>query len=208
MQISFMPKEPKFFGLFDRQAQNMYASAKFFNELVSSGKFNDDNVAKMHKMEQEGDIISHEITDTLNRTFITPFDREDIFTLSNHIDNIVDGIDAITKRMGLYKLTEPDIYMKQFSVIIEQAAHALCEAVHHLKNTKNRTSICDYCLEVNRLENMADQVRATAIGNLFDNSKDAIYVIKWKEMYETAEYAVDTCEHTAKAIQSILVKQA
>ncbi|MCX6111719.1 MAG: DUF47 family protein [Proteobacteria bacterium] len=208
MQISLMPREPKFFELFNRQAQNMYTTAKLFNELVTTGNFNEDTVAKMHKLEQEGDILTHEITDTLNRTFITPFDREDIFTLANHIDNIVDGIDAITKRMGLYKLTTPDSYMKQFSVILEQSCHALYEAINHLKNTKNRTRICDYCLEVSRLENMADQVRSSAIGELFEKSKDAIHVIKWKEMYETAEYAVDTCEHTAKAIQSILVKQA
>jgi predicted phosphate transport protein (TIGR00153 family) len=208
MQISLMPKEYKFFDLFNKQSHNMYTAAKLFNELVTTGNFNEDTVAKMHKLEQEGDILTHEITDTLNRTFITPFDREDIFTLANHIDNIIDAIDGITKRMGLYKLTTPDAYMKQFSVIIEQSCHALHEAVNCLKNTKHRTRICDYCLEVGRLENAADQVRSMAIGDLFDKTTDAIQVIKWKEMYETAEYAVDTCEHTAKAIQSILVKQA
>ncbi|MEI6079276.1 MAG: DUF47 family protein [bacterium] len=208
MQFSLMPKEPKFFDLFNKQAQNMYTAARLFNELVTSGNFSEDNVSKMHKIEQEGDILTHEISDMLNRTFITPFDREDIFDLANNLDNVVDAIDAITKRMGLYKLTTPDVYMKQFSVIIEQSSHALYQAVHHLKNTKQRTRICDHCHEVSGLENAADQVRATAIGELFDKEKDPILVIKWKEMYENAEYAVDECEHTAKTIQAILVKQA
>jgi uncharacterized protein Yka (UPF0111/DUF47 family) len=112
-------KEMKFFKLFNQQAENMYAAAKFFNELVTSGNFNEDTVATMHRIEHEGDILCREISVMLNKTFITPFDREDIYLLSNNLDNVVDAIDAITKRMGLYKLTKPDVHLKQFAVLID-----------------------------------------------------------------------------------------
>jgi len=202
-----MPKEYKFFDLFNKEAENVYLASRYFNELVTKGDFNEDTVAKMHKLEREGDIISHEISDVLNKTFITPFDREDIFLLSNNLDNVLDAIDAITKRMGLYKLTTPDNYMKQFAVVIEQSCAALVDAVKCLDNTKNRTRIREYCLEINRLENVGDQLRENAISDLFEKVKDPIVIIKWKEMYETAEGTVDSCEHAAKTIQSILVKQ-
>ena len=205
--LSLMPKEYKFFDLFNKEAENVYLASRYFNELVTKGDFNEDTVAKMHKLEREGDIISHEISDVLNKTFITPFDREDIFLLSNNLDNVLDAIDAITKRMGLYKLTTPDNYMKQFAVVIEQSCAALIDAVKCLDNTKNRTRIREYCLEINRLENVGDQLRENAISDLFEKVKDPIVIIKWKEMYETAEGTVDSCEHAAKTIQSILVKQ-
>jgi len=205
--FNLIPKEQKFFEMFNKQAVNVHHVAKYFNELVSNGRFNDDTVARMHKLEQEGDMLAHEISDTLNKTFITPFDREDIFALSNNLDNVTDAIDAITKRMGLYKLNEPDTHMKQFAVAIEQACCALHDIIKNLHNTKSRTRIGDYCLEINRLENLGDQLRETAITELFSNTSDPIKIIKWKEMYEAAESAIDTIDHTSKSIQSILVKQ-
>ena len=207
MGFSFIPKEHKFFDMFNKQAVNVHHAAKYFNELVTKGEFNEDTVAKMHRLEQEGDILAHEVNDALSKTFITPFDREDIFTLSNNLDNVMDAIDAITKRMGLYKLTTPDTHMKQFAVAIEQACCALHNAVNNLQNTKSRTRIDDYCREINRLENVGDQLRETAISELFDKTTDPIKIIKWKEMYESAESTMDTIDHTSKSIQSILVKQ-
>lgn len=207
MGFSFIPKEHKFFEMFNKQAVNVHHAAKYFNELVTSANFNEDTVAKMHRLEQEGDILAHEVSDVLNKTFITPFDREDIFTLSNNLDNVMDAIDAITKRMGLYKLTTPDTHMKQFAVAIEQACCALQQAVSNLHNTKSRTRIDDHCREINRLENVGDQLRETAISELFEKTTDPIKIIKWKEMYESAESAMDTIDHTSKSIQSILVKQ-
>jgi len=207
MRFSFIPKEHKFFDLFNRQADNIYKAAKYFNELVTTGCFNEETVVTMHKLEQDGDALAYETSDTLNRTFITPFDREDIFTLSNNMDNIIDSIDAMTKRMGLYKLTTPDPHMKKFAVVIEQSCRALRDAVRHLEDSKSRKRILDHCLEINKLENDADQLREDAITELFDTTTDPLKVIKWKEMYEIAESTVDTCEHTAKSIRSILVKQ-
>lgn len=200
-------KEMKFFTLFNQQAENMHTAATYFNELVTSGNFNEDTVARMHRIEHEGDIISREISVMLNKTFITPFDREDIYLLSNNIDNVLDSIDAITKRMGLYKLTKPDAHLKQFAVLIEQSTLSLSDAIKFLDNMKNATRVQTYCSEVNRLENLGDQLRDVSIGELFDKNTDPIHIIKWKEIYETAENTIDICDHVGKTIYSITVKQ-
>ena len=201
-------KEMKFFKLFNLQGDNMVAAAKFFNELVSSGNFNEDTIASMHRIEHEGDILSREVSVMLNKTFITPFDREDIYELSNAIDNVVDSINAITKRMRLYRLTKPDSMLKQFAVLIEQSALSLCDAVKNLDNVKNYSRVQVYCSDVNNFENLGDQLRDTAIGDLFENNTDPIYVLKWKEIYETAENTIDICDHVGKTIYSITVKNS
>ncbi len=200
-------KEMKFFKLFNQQSDNMLTAAKYFNELVTTGNFNDDTIATMHRIEHEGDIISREVSVTLNKTFITPFDREDIFDLSNAIDNVVDSINAITKRMKLYKLTKPDAILKQFAVLIEQSALSLSDALKNLDNMKNASRVQIYCSDVNRLENLGDQLRDTAISDLFEKQTDPIHILKWKEIYETSEHTIDLCDHVGKTIYSIIVKQ-
>jgi len=199
-------KEMKFFNLFNQQAENLCVAAKYFNELVTTGNFNEDTVAQMHRIEHEGDIISREVSVMLNKTFITPFDREDIYELSNNIDNVVDSINAITKRMGLYKLVKPNSILKQFAVIIEQASLSLRDALKYLDSMKNVTRVQTYCSDVNRLENLGDQLRDKAIVELFEQSSDPIHVLKWKEIYETAENTIDLCDHVGKTIYSITVK--
>lgn len=201
-------KEMKFFKFFNQQGDNMLAAAKLFNELVTSGNFNEDTVATMNRIEHEGDIISREVSVMLNKTFITPFDREDIYELSNAIDNVVDSIYAITKRMKLYKLTEPDATLKQFAVLIEQSALSLSDAIKSLDNAKNYPRVQIYCSDVNNYENLGDHLRDTAIGNLFENHTDPIHVLKWKEIYETAEDTIDICDYVGKTIYSITVKNS
>lgn len=201
-------KEMKFFKLFNQLADNMVASAKFFNDLSSSGNFNEDTVAAMQRIEHEGDILIREVAVMLNKTFITPFDREDILELSNAIDNVVDSIHAITKRMRLYRLTKPDATLKQFAVLIEQSALSLSDALKSLEFTKNYPRVQIYCSDVNNFENLGDQLRDTSIGELFDAHTDPIHVIKWKEIYETAENTLNICEHVSKTIYSITVKNS
>ena len=161
---------------------------------------------KIHDYEHEGDTLSHEITDMLNRTFITPIDREDIYALANQLDDVLDMINAMAGRMKLYKLDPGNDYFSQFIDLIDQSSVALANAVKHMHDTKRTRRVLDHCIEINRLENMGDQVREKAIGSLFETEKDPIMVIKWKEMYEVAEGTLDKCEHVAKVIESILVK--
>ena len=203
----FMPKETKFFDLFDRQIDNVVKGAKLFREIISSPAVTADNIDKMHAIEHEGDEINHRIVDKLNESFITPFDREDILDLSNSTDNIIDGIYMIAKRYYLYKLLTPGEYSHKFSDLIEQSVLALQKVVHGLKHKKHSKEVMEQCVEINRLENMADILRDEAISSLLnDENANPIVVIKKKEMYETCEYVTDMCEHVANIVESILVK--
>ena len=206
MSINFMPKEVKFFDYLKLQAENIVKTADCFKAAVKKGHFDEETVKKIKNLEHEGDTLSHEIVDMLNRTFITPIDREDIYALANTLDDIVDMINSMANRIKLYKLDTNDEHMIQFADTIDQSAQALTNAVKHMHDTKRARRVLDYCIEVNRLENMGDQIREKAISHLFETEKDPIMVIKWKEIYEVAEGTLDTCEHVAKVIEAILVK--
>lgn len=203
----FMPKETKFFDLFDRQIDNVVKGAKLFREIIETPAVTSDNIDKMHAIEHDGDEINHRIIDKLNESFITPFDREDILDLSNSTDNIIDGIYMITKRYYLYKLLTPGEYSHKFSELLEQSVLALQKVVHGLKHKKHSKEVMEQCVEINRLENMADILRDEAISKLLnDENANPIVVIKKKEMYETCENVTDLCEHVANIVESILVK--
>lgn len=206
MSFNFLPKEEKFFDYLTQQAENLMKAADFFKGAIKDGKLDEEEVKKIRALEQEGDTLAHEITDMLNRTFITPIDREDIYALANQLDDVLDMLNAMAGRIKLYKLNPADEHFAQFIDLIDQAAAALAQAVKHMPDTKRQRRVLDYCIEINRLENIGDAVREKAIGNLFENEKDPMQVIKWKEIYEVAEGTLDKCEHVAKVIESILVK--
>lgn len=206
MPVNFMPKEVKFFDCLDLQAENLMKAAGFFKAAIKDGVLDEAEVKKMRDLEHEGDTLMHEIVDMLNRTFITPIDREDIYSLANNLDDVLDLLNAMASRMKLYKLDPRDEHFGRFIDLIDQAASALSNAVKHMPDTRHRRKVLDYCIEVNRLENLGDLVRERAIGHLFETEKDPVMVIKWKEIYETAEGTLDNCEHVAKVIESILVK--
>ncbi len=204
--ISFLPKEEKFFVFLTQQAENLMKASAFFKAAIKDGVLEEAEVKKIRDLEHEGDTLAHEITDMLNRTFITPIDREDIYDLANSLDDVLDLLNAMASRMKLYKLNPKDEHFAQFIDLIDQAAEALANAVRHMHDTKRQRRVLDYCIEVNRLENLGDTLREKAISHLFENEKDPITVIKWKEIYESAEGALDNCEHVTKLIESIMVK--
>jgi len=206
MAFTFVPKELKFFDFLSLQADNIVKASDCFKATVKKGLFDEETVKKIKDYEHEGDTLSHEIVDKLNRTFITPIDREDIYSLTNTLDDILDMINSMSNRIKLYKLNANEEYMVQFADTIDQSAHSLCNAVKHMHDTKRTRRVLDHCIEVNRLENVGDQIREKAISHLFETEKDPIMVIKWKEIYEVAEGTLDTCEHSAKVIEAILVK--
>lgn len=206
MSFNFVPKELKFFDFLSLQADNIVKASDCFKAAVNNGLFDDETVKKIKDYEHEGDTLSHEIVDMLNRTFITPIDREDIYALTNTLDDIIDMVNSMSNRIKLYKLHANDEYLIQFADTIDQSAHALGSAIKHMHDTKRCRRVLEHCIEVNRLENLGDQIREKAISHLFETEKDPIMVIKWKEIYEVAEATLDICEHVAKVIESILVK--
>lgn len=206
MSISLVPKELKFFDYLGQQADNIVKASACLCHAVKKGEIDEETVKKMRAFEHEGDTLAHEIADMLNRTFITPIDREDIFALANNLDDVLDLLNAMTGRMRLYKLDPADAHFAQFAELIDQAAAAVAGAVKHMHDKKAQQKVLDFCIEVNRLENLGDTLRERSIGELFEKEKDPLQVIKWKEVYEVAEGTLDTCEHVAKVIEGILVK--
>ena len=208
MRFRFLPREVQFYDFFDALADCTIEAAEYFTELVHAGKFDDEAYTHIRTIEHKGDKITHEIMDSLNQTFITPFDREDIHTLAHEMDNIIDLIHTVINRMRLYKLSGVNDDMITFVELINQSVKETAKAVKGLRNRKALRPVMEACIEVNRLENAGDHLRDQVIGKLFEKKKDPIMVIKMKDIYGDAENILDICEDVANIVESILVKQA
>jgi len=208
MAFRFLPKEFDFFKLFNQQAQLAVTAATFFNEVVTKDELTQDKVQKMRDIEHQADDVTHAIFDNLNKTFITPFDREDIHALASEMDSVVDMIYTITNRMFIYRLTDVHPDLAQLADVIEKSTRALAVAVESIEDMKNYHAALDACIEVNRLENVGDAMRDAVLGKLFDTMPDHIQLIKWKEIFQFAEDVLDICEDVAHVVETILVKNA
>lgn len=208
MFANFFPKEFRFFDMFDKQAAYAVEAAVYFKELTSKGAIDEEALKKIRNIEHEADEVTHTIIEQLNKTFITPFDREDIHVLAKELDDVVDMIYTIINRLTIYRLTAINKELAEFASVIEESVLGVECAVKGLRNMKNSKSIMEYCVEVNRLENVGDVMRDKALAKLFDTEKDPIFIIKWKEIYQDAETILDICEDLANTVESILVKQA
>ncbi len=202
------PKEFNFFDLFEEQVGCAVNAAKCFKEIVATGVFNDKAVEKIKDIEHQADDVAHKIIDQLNKTFITPFDREDIHRLAKELDDVVDMINTIVSRLNVYKLSGQNKNLAEFSRVIEDSVSAVACAVTYMRAAKHRQSVAEACVEINRLENVGDQMRDQMLAELFEREKDPIAVIKWKEIYQDSETVLDICEDVAHVVDSILVKQA
>jgi predicted phosphate transport protein (TIGR00153 family) len=165
-----------------------------------------DRAAEIKRLEHQGDQIAHETFDLLNRTWITPIDREDIHTLVKTLDDVLDFIDAAASRIVLYRITTTTPELKKITAVIVQSAVAIQKALALLSDLKHSRQILDACVEINRLENEADTVAQLAIGKLFAETKDPIEIMKWKEIYDFVEGATDRCEDVANTLEAIVIK--
>lgn len=208
MGFSLLPKEFNLFILFNKQAQYAVDAAVLFAQLTAKGTFDTETVQKMRDIEHQADEICHEIIQRLNKTFITPFDREDIHALTTELDSVTDMIYTIANRMKVYKIVAIDTDLMEFSVIIEKSVRALAKAIEGLSDSKHPNVVIDNCIEVNRLENIGDTMRDAILAKLFETAHDPIFLIKWKELYQFAEMVLDICEDVAHIVESIIVKQA
>ncbi len=207
MKLTLIPKEEKFFELFELQAEHNLAAARLFHEMAKRWPARQEEIDKLHAIEHEADITAHEIHDRLNRTFITPLDREDIHALASELDDIVDLVQHVALRMHLYRIEEPTPELIDLSDTLRQAVDNVRKAVVELGKPEKIRRTLDYCIEVNRLENTADRIMEAALAKLFGGRPGPLEVIKWKEVYEGIEAAIDKCEDVANTIESILVKQ-
>ena len=208
MAFKFLPKGFNFLELFEKQVDCAVEASRYFSMLVSKITVDNTYIKKLQELEHQGDEAAHEIIEHLNKTFITPFDREDIHELTKELDNVTDMIYNIARRLAIYKFNGVNETLVNFASVIEKSVQEVASAVKGLNNLKNSKSIQESCVEINRLENVGDTMRDSALAELFDTIKDPILVIKWKEIYEFAETVLDICEDVANVVESILVKQA
>jgi predicted phosphate transport protein (TIGR00153 family) len=202
-----IPKEEKFFELFETQASYNVQAAKLFKELADDWKMDSDVFEKLRDLEHEADFTTHEVVDRLNRTFVTPFDRTDIHRLAGQLDDIVDIIESMTSRMKLVRIRTSTSYLARLADTLWQATENLRKAIVALRSPEKGRRVLDYCIEVNRLENEGDRILDDAIGELFADTHDLLEIFKWKEIYESIERAIDKCEDVANSIESIVVKR-
>lgn len=207
-RFPFLPREVKFFDLIEASAQNMVKTARGLKELVDSWDNVGQKVAAIAELEHCGDAITHELVAQLHRTFVTPFDREDIALLAETMDDVTDFIYAAANAMFIYKIDGSTERARELAAVMVQAATEIEKAVPHLRNRAELQEVLPHCVELNRLENVADSAYRSALGELFDDSVDMAYIIKWREIYEHMESVADRCEDVANVLEGVALKHA
>ena len=209
MGFRLLPREVKFYEMFYEQAEAAVEAAQFLVDLIRD--FTDLNmkVMMMNKIEHKADEIAHRIAEKLNLTFITPLDQEDIHGLASALDDIVDYIDATVERMVLYKINQPTEDIANLATILLCATKETRAAVSELGTFKKNPRSMKQCwIEINRIENQGDSASRAALAKLFETETNAIEIIKWKEIYEHVETAIDKCEDVANILEQIVLKHS
>jgi len=205
--FNLLPKDTVFFDLFEGLSNHAVSCAEHLRRMAIN--FPADGAGETQRIRHEehlADELAHQALDRLDRTFITPFDREDIHMLVGNLDTIVDQIDTIAKRFALYHIREIEpTFLKQADVLV-QTAMALREAVHRLRKSRKLSDLADMLIEVHRLENVGDENNHYALSRLFDGTHDALFVIKWKELFDMIEEAIDNCEDVSHVLERIVLK--
>jgi predicted phosphate transport protein (TIGR00153 family) len=206
VRLRLTPKETSFYDLFAQAADNLVVGAGLLTELLGADKAERVAIAeRMRDAEHASDEITHHIYNQLNSSFITPFDREDIYQLASLLDDVMDEMDAAADLVSLYQIDALPVGVTDQVDVLVRAADLTAEAMPRLRTMKD---LQDYWIEINRLENQADQVHRRLLAHLFSGEYDAITVLKLKEVVETLEQAADAFEHVANTIETIAVKES
>lgn len=206
--MKIFPKEQKFFDLFEKGAKNVVVGADLLKNLIHDYTDIVSKSSHIKEIEHEGDIITHSTIEKLNLTFITPLDREDIYSLIKSLDDILDYIDAVASRMVLYNVQVPTEEAKALVNVLVKSVNEVAKAITELKNIKKPEQILNSCIEINRLENEGDALLRESVAKLFSDNLPPLEVIKWKELYENLETAIDKCEDVANVVEGIVLKNA
>jgi predicted phosphate transport protein (TIGR00153 family) len=206
--LSLIPREKKFFALFEQGAQNAVQIAQQLKDMVYIWENVKERVGIINDIEHQGDAITHQIFDQLHRSFITPFDREDIALLAHSLDDVADFIHVAADAMLLYKVERPTNRAKELAEIVVQAVAEVEKAVSEMHDRIGRKQLLKRCIEINRLENLGDSVYRSAMAELFDDSANFAILIKWREIYNHMESVIDRCEDIANILEGIALKYA
>lgn len=208
LRFSFGPREEKFFDLFEEGAANLLASARALREMVNHDDQRAERAAQLADLEHKGDAITHRIMEQLHLTFVTPLDREDIVALAHSLDDMVDFIEGVAGTLVLYKIQAVTPLALRLTDLVLRIAEEVAEAVPKLRQRRMLKSVLRHCVEINRLENEADEVLRSALAELFENGTDAIKIIKWREVYEQLEGSTDRGEDISDVLEGLVLKHA
>lgn len=201
----FMPHDGDFFFLFQKQAENIVVGAQAFVAMLEHYTGVPEQVQRIKAIEHNGDEITHQIFRKLNQTFITPFDREDIHELCSTMDDVIDLVDAAAGRFVLYRVRDVRHGTLELSKVLAAATLEVKDAIHAMESPDKALH---HVIEINRLENESDRICRTLIAQLFEEEKNPVEIIKWKEICEVIETAVDKCEDVSNVIESVILKNA
>jgi predicted phosphate transport protein (TIGR00153 family) len=207
-KFRLIPNETKFYDMFEKSAANLVVAAEKLVDLFNDYQDVQTKVNVIKDLEHEGDTITHEIMKNLHSTFVTPIDRGDIALLTNSLDDVMDFIDDAARATFRYRVTQPAPRARELAQIILNVSQRINEVIPLLRHHNRYHSILEQCVEINRLENEADDVFYAAIVELFDNKTDTLEVIKWREIYEHLENATDRGEDVADVLEAIVLKYA
>jgi predicted phosphate transport protein (TIGR00153 family) len=205
MLNKLIPRDEQFFDMFDEIARRMSVAAKLLKQLFAEPGRMAEHVAAIKNVEHEADVITHDVIVRINKSFITPFDREDIHELASRLDDVIDLIDGTARRAVMFRITKPREAARQLADVIVRATASLEQAVVSIKKPK---IVIEKGTEVKTLEEEGDAIYHAAVGALFDDGENPIEVMKWKELYDTLERTLDQCEDVANVLESIALKNA
>jgi uncharacterized protein len=199
------PREREFFDLFEEAGGNIQRAAALLEEMLRDYPDRSELAREILICEQEGDRITHDIIQRLNQTFVTPIDREDILALASALDDVVDFTEEVADYLGLYKIEAPMDQAQELAKVLHLAGRQIAEVLPRLRGFKD---VSHYTVEINRLENDGDRIVREAIASLFDNGIDPMVVIRWKDIFEKLEDAIDATEQVANIIEGVSLKNS
>ena len=205
VRLSLLPRDRTFFDLFIEDGQNTVNASRLLDQMMHSWPDDSGLSREILKAEQEGDRITHDIIKRLNTTFVTPIDREDIYGLATQMDDIVDFTEEAADFLGLYKIEAPMEQATALTKVLVAACEQLAAGLEHLRDFKD---LDKYWIEIHRLENEGDRISRDAVASLFSNGIDPMVVIRWKDMFEVLENAIDATETAAQILEGIVIKNS
>jgi predicted phosphate transport protein (TIGR00153 family) len=204
-RFSLLPRDRTFFDLFIEAGQNSVRTAKLLDEMMHTWPESENLSREILLAEQEGDRITHDIVKRLNSTFVTPIDREDIYSLATRMDDIVDYAEEAADYLGLYKIEAPMVQAQALTKVLVASCEQLAMGLEALPSFKD---LDKYWIEIHRLENDGDRISRDAVASLFSNGIDPMVVIRWKDMFAVLEEAIDATETAAQILEGIVIKNS
>jgi len=205
--MRFIPRDEKFYDLFEELASKIEEGGKLFIDILNNYKYSQPKIAKLKEIEHEADSITHKTYERMHRTFLTPLDREDIRALLNKMDSVLDMIEESAAAMYFFGVKEPREELHALAKILVHAITKIKEIVYALRDKKKSKMILAACVDINTLENEGDYIMRSSVARLFEREKDAIELIKWKEILERVEDAIDLCEDVSNIVEGIVLKR-